>query len=159
MLDLTLVLESTESNPQLVQIVPPNEVVVVVGFELKMGGRVGTMSLCVPFNAIEPVMAQLSNQTWLNYRRRGAKTDSAAQISKRIEGAPVKMRAILAQTTITVSDLAGLAVGDTIATGRSAGAEIVLQVEGRSKFAARLGEHKGKKALKITRELTPGQRV
>jgi len=158
-LELTLGLEGTESNPQLVQIVPPNEVVVVVGFELKMGGRVGTMALCVPFNAIEPVMAQLSNQTWLNYRRRGAKTDSVAQISKRIEGAPVNMRAILAQTTITVSDLAGLAVDDIIATDRSANAEIVLQVEGRNKYAARIGEHKGKKALKITRELAPGQRV
>ena len=51
-------LEETESNPQLVQIVPPNEVVVVVGFELKMGGRAGTMSLCIPFNVIEPVISQ-----------------------------------------------------------------------------------------------------
>jgi hypothetical protein len=39
---------ATESNPQLVQIVPPNEVVVVIGFELKMGNRAGTMNLCIP---------------------------------------------------------------------------------------------------------------
>ncbi|MCC7204000.1 MAG: flagellar motor switch protein FliM, partial [Phycisphaeraceae bacterium] len=54
----------TESNPQLVQIVQPNEPVVVVGFEIKMGGRAGTMSLCIPYNVIEPVMDKLSTQTW-----------------------------------------------------------------------------------------------
>lgn len=32
----TFEITATESNPQLVQIVPPNEVVVVVGFELKV---------------------------------------------------------------------------------------------------------------------------
>ena len=36
---------------------------------------------------------------------------------------------------------------------------MILQVEGKNKFAARLGQHKGKKALKITRKLSPGERV
>ena len=58
-----------ESNPQLVQIVPPNEVVVVVGFEIKMGGRAGTASLCIPYNVFEPVMEKLSNQTYLEIPR------------------------------------------------------------------------------------------
>ncbi len=157
-LELTLELEETESNPQLVQIVPPNEVVVVVGFEVKMGGRVGTMGLCVPFNVIEPVMARLSNQTWLTYRRKGAKTDWASQITDRISGAGVEMRAFLAETNITVADLAGLAPGDIIATDHPANSEMILQVEGRNKFACRLGQHKGHKALKISRDLTAGLR-
>ncbi|MFN9993733.1 MAG: flagellar motor switch protein FliM, partial [Phycisphaerales bacterium] len=40
---------STESNPQLVQIVAPNEVVIVIGFELKLTSRAGTMNLCIPY--------------------------------------------------------------------------------------------------------------
>jgi flagellar motor switch protein FliM len=36
---------------------------------------------------------------------------------------------------------------------------MIVQVEGINKFAARLGQHKGKKALKITRRLEPGQRI
>lgn len=46
---VTFSVQDFESNPQLVQIVPPNETVVVVGFELKMGNRAGTMSLCIPY--------------------------------------------------------------------------------------------------------------
>ena len=152
-------LEQTESNPQLVQIVAPNEVVVVVGFELKMGGRAGTMSLCIPFNVIEPVIHQLSKQSWLNYRRRSTAADSASRIVRRVERATVKMRAFLAETSITMADLATLAVGDIITTDRPANGEMVLQVEGKDKFAARLGQHKGHKALKVTRKLEPGGRV
>jgi flagellar motor switch protein FliM len=157
--ETTFMLDSTESNPQLAQIVPPNEVAVVVSFELKMGGRAGTMSLCIPFNVIEPVMHQLSKQNWLSYRRKNSDADSAQRIAQRISGAPVQVRAFLAETNITVSDLANLAVGDIITTERVASAEIILQVEGRNKFAARMGEHKGHKAIKITRDLSPGQRV
>lgn len=152
-------LDQTESNPQLAQIVPPNEVVVVVGFELKMGGRAGTMSLCIPFNVIEPVMYQLSKQNWLSYRRKSNDADSANRIVQKIESAPVKMRAFLAETTITLADLANLSIGDIITTDRPASAEMTLQVEGKNKFAARLGQHKGHRALKVTRDLTPGQRV
>ena len=36
---------------------------------------------------------------------------------------------------------------------------MILQVEGKNKFAARLGQHKGHKALKITRRLKPGERI
>ena len=158
-LDVKFELEETESNPQLVQIVPPNEVVVVVGFELKMGGRAGTMSLCIPFNVIEPVIHVLSKQSWLNYRRRASGVDNALRIEHKINRAAVRMRAFLAETNITVADLASLAVGDIITTDRAANAEMVLQVEGKNKFAARLGQHKGHKALKVTRKLDPGDRV
>jgi flagellar motor switch protein FliM len=34
-------------------------VVVVVGFELKMSNRAGTMNLCIPYNVIEPVIEDL----------------------------------------------------------------------------------------------------
>ncbi|HHN78625.1 MAG TPA: flagellar motor switch protein FliM, partial [Phycisphaerales bacterium] len=59
---LSFEITATESNPQLVQIVPPNEVVVVVGLEMKLSNRAGTMNLCTPYNVIEPVMEDLSTQ-------------------------------------------------------------------------------------------------
>ncbi|NLF32021.1 MAG: flagellar motor switch protein FliM [Planctomycetes bacterium] len=156
--ELQFELAETESNPQLVQILPPNEVVVVVGFEIKMGGRVGSMGLCIPFNLIEPVMSRLSNQTWLNYRRRSADGVSEQAVSRRIQGASVELRAIVAESSITLADLAALAPGDIITTERDAASEIIVEVEGRRKFGARMGTYKGKKALKITRDLLPGRR-
>ena len=140
-----------ESNPHLVQIVAPNEVVVVLGFEIKMGGRAGTMSLCIPFNVIEPVMDKLLSQGWLAYQRRVQAEDRSADIARALGATQVGLIGYLAETTMTVGDLMGLQSGDILQTAKPLSGEIVLQVEGRNKFAGRLGRHKDHVAIKITR--------
>src|SRR5690242_14959651 len=66
-LDLRLEVIRVESNPQLVQIVPPNEVVVLISFELTVGEVRGMMNLCIPFNSIERVGNKLSSNSWVAY--------------------------------------------------------------------------------------------
>lgn len=156
---IRFVIDSTESNPQLVQIVPPNEVVVVVGFELKMGGRAGTMSLCIPFTVIEPLIEKLSSQGWNAYRRGRQDEDLRDRLAGELNRAPLHASAVLAETTITVGDLLNMAPGDVIVTEKAAGSPVLLAVEGRKKFLANLGQFKGNRALKITRAITPRDRV
>ena len=147
----TFKVEDFESNPQLVQIVPPNETVVVVGFELKMGNRAGTMSLCIPYNVIEPIMGVLAAQNWFSYQRKGGQEDHLRKLTKNVHNAPVEMRAFLAQTAISLNDLLGLQVGDVITTEKDAGHDVLIQVEGKNKFLAQLGQFRGSRALRITR--------
>ena len=90
---VTFTVEDFESNPQLVQIVPPNETVVVIGFELKMGNRAGTMSLCIPYNVIEPIMGVLAAQNWFSYQRKGGQDDHLRKLTRNVNNAPVEMRA------------------------------------------------------------------
>lgn len=140
-----------ESNPHLVQIVAPNEVVVVLGFEIKMSGRAGTMSLCIPFNVIEPVMAKLLSQGWLAYQRRAAVEDKSGEIARALGATYVDVVAYLAETTITVGELLSLQPGDIIQTTKPFNGEIILQVKGENKFAGKIGRHKDDLAVKITR--------
>ena len=142
-------LAEVESNPHLVQIVAPNEVVVVIGFELKMGTRAGTMSLCIPFNVIEPVMGKLAAQGWAAYQRRASVEDRAADITKTLTGAGIELQAYLAETTMTVRDLLTLQPGDIIQTAKPATEPVMVQAEGKNKFLARLGRHKDNRAVKI----------
>ena len=51
--DLQLRVRQIESNPQRVQIIPPDEVVVLVQFEVALGERRGMMTLCLPSDVIE----------------------------------------------------------------------------------------------------------
>ncbi|MCH7813277.1 MAG: flagellar motor switch protein FliM [Planctomycetes bacterium] len=146
---VTFTLGEVESNPHLVQIVAPNEVVVVIGFEIKMGARAGTMSLCIPFNVIEPVMGKLAAQGWAAYQRRSASEDRSADIGQTLGGAQIQLRAYLAETTITVRDLLALLPGDIIQTAKAADTPIVIQTEGRNRFLARVGRHKDNLAVKI----------
>ena len=156
---VTFKLVDTESNPQLVQIVPPNEVVVVVGFEMKLGGRTGTSSLCIPFNVIEPVVDKLSRQSWHAYRRGRGNDGLRRTIAEKLERAPLKAAAVLAETTITLEDLLHMTRGDVITTDKPASSPIVLEVEGRRKFLAHVGQYKGNRAVKVTRPVTERERV
>jgi flagellar motor switch protein FliM len=152
-------LAETESNPHLVQIVAPNEVVVVIGLELKMGNRAGTVTLCLPFNVIEPVMSRLATQGWLAYQRKAGSDEQRGRITGQVKNAEVQLRAFLAETTITVNDLVQLQPGDVIQTSKPATGELVLQVRDKSKFAGRLYQFKGTRALRVTRQIEPDDRL
>lgn len=149
--DLTFKIVEVESNPHLVQIVAPNEVVIVLGFEIKMSGRAGTMSLCMPYNVIEPVMDKLLSQGWVAYQRRHQADDRSEDIAQSLCATEVNVVGYLAETSMTVGDLLNLQVGDILQTDKSVGGEMLLQVEGQNKFAGRLGRNKDHIAIKVTR--------
>ncbi|MFA9477786.1 flagellar motor switch protein FliM [Phycisphaerales bacterium AB-hyl4] len=152
-------LDDTESNPVLVQIVPPNEVVVLVGFELKMGGRAGTMNLCIPYNVIEPVMEKLSSQTWAAYKRNRGDTALRQRVARRLDAARLPVTGVLADTTIKLRDLMNLQVGDVVLTDKPASAPLTLTVGDRRKFIGNLGQFKGNRAFKVRRPINPKDRV
>ncbi|MBX2852023.1 MAG: flagellar motor switch protein FliM [Phycisphaeraceae bacterium] len=149
----------TESNPVLVQIVPPNEVVVVVSFELKMGNRAGTMSLCIPYNVIEPLIEKLSNQTWAAYKRQSRDTKVRNTLANHLDAARVGISTILADTTIKLNDLKNLDVGDLILTEKPASSPLSLEIEGKRKFIGQLGQYKGNRVFRVDRPITPKDRV
>lgn len=156
---LTFSVSATESNPQLVQIVPPNEVVVVVGFELKMGNRAGTMNLCIPYNVIEPLMVTLASQSWFSTAKTGLANETRIKVERSLSHAGLRVNGLLAETTITLADLHAMAVGDILTTDKPTHQHMVFCVEGEKKFFARIGQHKGHRAMQIIRAVKPGDRV
>ncbi|MBX3408607.1 MAG: flagellar motor switch protein FliM [Phycisphaeraceae bacterium] len=146
---------ATESNPQLVQIVPPNEVVVVISFELKMSSRAGTMNLCIPYAVIEPLMEELSNQSWFSAAKNQRSKDVLDQVVRNLSQAPLEVTGLLAQTTMTFGELLGLAVGDLIVTETPATRPVVIRVEGEHKFHAHLGQYRGSRALRVVGPVLP----
>jgi flagellar motor switch protein FliM len=154
-LDLTLSVERVESNPQLVQIVPPNEVVVLISFELTIGDLRGMMNLCIPFNSIERIGGKLSSNSWIAYGKRQASEDTIKQISTTLRGAVVELVVHLAETKITTGDLIALRVGDVITTEKDIRSPIAVSVERVVKYRARPGAFKGRKAVQIDEEVAP----
>ncbi len=155
LLDVKFEVSGTESNPHLVQIVAPNEVVVVIGFEIKLGARAGTMSICIPFNVIEPVIGKLAGQSWLGYSRLGGATEQARRVARSLRRAEVDVAAFLGEAKITVQEVMGLAPGDIIRLDKLVERDFILRVRGQNKFAGRLGQLRGQRALQITRTADP----
>ena len=147
--ELRLRVAQVESNPQLIQIVPPNEVIVLISFEIAMGEMRGIMNLCIPYNTIEPLAGKLSSDTWSAYTKRTADARQKLNLETGLSQARVRLSVQLARTTVTARDVAGLAVGDLIMTGKAVDAGIEVAVEGRPLFRGRPGLLKGQKAVEI----------
>lgn len=152
-LDLKLSVERVESNPQLVQIVPPNEVIVLISFELTLGDIRGMMNFCIPFNTIERIGNKLSSNSWITYGKRSATHETRSQVGRSLRGAQVQLIAQLAETRITTGELIGLRVGDIITTDKDIHEPLVICVEGVPKFRAKAGAFKGRKAIQIDKPI------
>lgn len=152
-LPLTIKVERVESNPQLVQIVPPNEVVVLISFELTLGDVRGMFNLCIPFNSLEQVSGNLSANSWISYGRPKATSESIQKLASAIRSSLVEMNVQLAKTRISTSELIGLRVGDIITTNHDINRPLLVTVENYAKFNARPGEYKGHKAICIESSL------
>ena len=147
--ELDLTIEKVESNPQLVQIVPPNEVVILVGFEVLLGKNRGMLNLCIPFNTVEQFNAKLSRNGWVGYGKSNPSDETRDAISTSMSDAPVDIIVTLARSKIRTGDLLELAVGDVITTEKEVKDPLELSVQDVPKFHARVGAFKGKKAVRI----------
>lgn len=141
--------DSVESNPQLVQIVPPNEVVILIGFEVLLGKNRGMMNLCIPFNTIESYNAKLSRNGWVGYGKGKPTAETRDRITARVDAAPVSVVVTLARSKIRTRDLLELSVGDVITTEKEVGQPLELAIQDVPKFHTRPGAFKGKKAVQI----------
>jgi len=154
---LRFTVQQTESNPQLVQMVAPNESVVFIGIEISLGDVSEVMKLCIPFLVIEPEMGRLSSHFRFASRTRNAPRMDAGKIARKLGPAMVELVACLTRTNIKVKDLLALQVGDIIETGKPADSESLLAIEGIQKFRGYVGKHRGKKAFLITRKARPDE--
>ena len=150
MIDLELAVDRVESNPQLVQVLPPSEVVVLISFEIMLGGARGMMNVCLPFNFLECVSGKLTSHTGVISESKVLSEESQQRVRNQLGGVAVDVVVELAQAKISTSDLIDLRVGDLIATDQDSSHLLPVTVEGIHKFNARPGSYKGHKAFEIT---------
>lgn len=147
--ELKITVERVESNPQLVQVIPPNEVVVLIGLEVALGRNRGMVSLCMPFNSIETFNSQLSSSGGGGYGKSSATDETRQQVAHFVDDAMVELVVTLAESKIRTGDLLGLAVGDVITTEKARDQPLELAVQSIPKFQVFPGAHRGKKAVRI----------
>jgi len=146
-LDFTVV--QVESNPQLIQIVPPNEVVVLLCFEVALIEVRGIINLCIPYNSFERIAGKLTTNAWTTYSRKQATPQSIKKISKTVRNVKVDFKVKLADGKIKLHELLGLRVGDVICTQKNVNSPLLVSVEGIPKYWGKPGTFKGYTAIQI----------
>ena len=83
----------------------------------------------------------------------GSKSDANGR-TPRAKGGPIELSATLNVSEIAADQLAGLEIGDVIATDVSVEGEIIVRLAGIPKYIGQLSTVDGKKAITITRKIT-----
>ena len=138
----------SEVNPQFAAIVPPTDIVLVILFEIEMENISGTLTICLPYAAIEPVIPKLKAQ----FQSEKLEVDQVWVRRLRAELLSTEIEIIteLGTTEITPEGLMGFKVGDTLILGNDVTDPLILKVEGNPKFKGFPGVSRGNKAIQIT---------
>lgn len=144
-------LVAQETSPQLVQIVAPNEVVVLVVFEIKFGDVMGMMNLCIPAIVFEPIAAKF-DQEWYTGFKKSTDFREARWLTRWLKKASFGCSAELKDnvTTISVDNFLSLQKGDIITFTAKPGEEIDLSVASFSKFKGKVVLANSKRVFKVT---------
>lgn len=139
-IDLRPRLGNIETNPQFAQIVPPNDMVVLITLETKVGDVEGMTNLCIPYITIEPIISKLSAQYWYSSIRRGESDENRAIIQERLDMVDIPLRCEVGEVDLPMADVVNVREGDVIRLGAtSIKSDMVVRVGDRKKFKCRPG--------------------
>ncbi len=153
-IDLRPRLGNIETNPQFAQIVPPNDMVVLVTLETKVGDVEGMTNLCIPYITIEPIISKLSAQYWYSSIRKGVTDENLATIQARLETVELLVVAEIGEVPVTVSEILSTTVGDVIKLpDTKIDSDMVLKIGGRKKYKCRPGLIGNRVAVQIGEQI------
>jgi len=144
---LNFTIEGRETEPQLLQILAPNEAVVAVSIEVRIGENVGMMNIGVPSIVIK-MLRQKFDQQW-SLRKTESTLEEQARVMKLIQTSTLHLDGRLKGTTLTVGDLLRLGVGDTLCFDYPVNRPLRLEVNGRRKFEGQVVDNGRKRAFLI----------
>ena len=152
-------IESTETEPQLLHILAPNEAVVAIGIEIRIGESVGMMNIAMPSIVIK-MMRQKFDQQW-SVRKTHASGAEQARVLRMVRDAKVDLEARLEGPTLSVRDLLALGEGHLLTFDYPVERPVELLVNGMRKFTAQVVSTGKKRGVMIEqlRQILPQGRI
>jgi len=141
---------SSEVNPQFANIVSPSEVVVVTTFNVDLESGSGDFHVCLPYSMLEPIRDLLDAGVQSDQGEKDERWEVAMR--EEILGAEIELTSTLAETRISLRDVANLEVGDVIPVN----IDEFLKVEaaGLTIFEGKLGTSNQNYAIQVTKWLS-----
>ncbi len=152
-------LVGTEMDPQFAEVVTPSEMVVLISFEVRIGGAVGTVSLCVPYLVLEPAMDKLTARGYFSTQSDSSTPESRDSVATQIGSVLVPVAVELGSADLSVEQLLALEPGDVIPLAIGVGADATLRVGTRAAFLAQPGVRGRRVAVQITSPIEDSERT
>lgn len=126
--------EGMETSAQFVQIAPPNDIVVTILFEVKVGGQRSAMSLCIPYLVLKPITAKLSAQKWFAGSGRKVSHTARRMLTQQVQQARVICSVELGTARMSVQQFLALRAGDVVRLDKKTSDNLLFRVGKVPKF-------------------------
>jgi flagellar motor switch protein FliM len=134
--ELEFTIESVETEPQLLHILAPNEAVVAIGVEVRIGETVGMMNIGMPSIVIK-MMRHKFDQQW-SVRKTRASENEQRRILGYLREASLHVEARLEGPTLTVGDLLDMEEGHLLTFDYPVERSIELLINGMRRYTAQV---------------------
>lgn len=157
-ISLDVKMEAIETNPQFTQIVPPNDMVVIITLQTKIGQAEGLINICIPYLVLEPIMAKLSTTFWVaSSATKQASEENIKALQRKLERTPIPITALLGKVNVSIHELLNLTVGDVLHLDTRTEADLSLIIGSNEKFRGKPGIVGNKMAVQITQIVAKGE--
>lgn len=153
LVEIDPVLEDLEVNPQFLQMVSPNETVVVVTLATEVGETSGMINICIPHIVLEPIISKLSVHYWMQTAAKDRDPKAYEMISENIQQAHIELTTMLGQTNINIDQFLHLQKDDIIALDQSIDQPLTLKINDQAKFVVQPGQSKNRLSVQVLDEI------
>jgi flagellar motor switch protein FliM len=145
--DIDFSIGSRETEPQMLQILAPNEAVVAISMDVRIGDNNGMMNIGVP-SIIIKMLRQKFDQQW-SVRKTESTLTEQERIFRLIRPAAIALDARLEGASLTAQNLLELHEGDTIVLDHSVQRPLTLKVNGIPKFYGHVVQKDHARAIEL----------
>ncbi len=139
--------ETHETEPQLLQILAPNEAVVAIAMEIRIGDVTGMMNVGIPSILIK-MLRQRFDQQW-SIRRSESTEEDRARLYSLIEESHINFDARLTGPNLAVEQMLALQPDDVLEFDYPVNRAMNLVLNGRLKFKGSMGTNGRKRAFRV----------
>ncbi len=147
--------ESHETEPALLQMLAPNEAVVVIRMELRVGEYSGLVNIGIP-SIIIKMLRQKFDQQWMVRKTHSSEAEHA-RVLKLIKTGTVHVEARLNGPKVMLEDLLAVEAGDVLSFDYNTMREVDFIMNGRVKFQGNIVQDGYKRAFRVNHEYRPSE--
>jgi flagellar motor switch protein FliM len=144
---LEFTIEAHETEPQLLRILAPNEAVVAISIEVRIGENSGMMNIGIP-SIVVKMLRNKFDQQW-SLRKSESTEQEQERVLRLIRPAQMRLDGRLSGPTLRVMDLMDLKEDDVLTFDYPVGRFVDLSVNGKLKFRGRIVTTGSKRAFQI----------
>jgi len=150
-------LERIETNPRFAAIAGVSNICATATFRVDMDGRGGRFTLVFPYATLEPVRDKLL-QRFMG-EKSGRDSIWEAHMAAEVRKTNVSMSVLLGEKAMSIAELRGLEIGQTIALHKSPDDSLDIACGGVKLAQGQIGQRNGKVAVRLVNDVSSDKKV